>query len=127
MERTIFNNQTFYAAIITILGILLCWNLYIFLVSKNFFALIPAFIQIAILALVLTKNKHAKIGIQVWAIVLIAGPGLSIVGKAIKIILGDPLNEISPLIIQLVMLLTGITIYHYNSSTVEIKVVKKNE
>ena len=125
MERTIFNNPTFHTAIIIILGILLCWNLYSLLISNNLVALIPMFIQTAILALILTKNKNAKKGIGIWAIILIIGPGISIVAKAIKIFLGDPLDEISPLIYQLVLLLSGLVIYHYNKTTVEVKMVEE--
>lgn len=122
MEKTIFNNQTFHGLLIAALGILFCWNLYTYLISKSLIALIPAIVQVIVLVLVLTKNKHAKLGIKIWAIILIVGSSLSILGKTIQLLAGDDLlGKIVPLMVQIVILFAGLTIYHYNSTTVEVK------
>jgi hypothetical protein len=122
MEKTIFKNQSFYGLLIAALGILLCWNLWTFWISRSLIALIPVIVQIILLVLVLTKSKHAKLGINIWAIILIAGPSLSILGKTIKVLLGDDvLSKIVPLLIQIVILFAGLVIYHYNKTTVEVK------
>ncbi len=121
MIKTIFNNLTFYAIIIALLLILLCWNLYTFFVTNNFIPLIPAAVLAVVLTLVLTRHKHAKLGNKIWSIILIVGPLLSIIGKAVKIFLGNPLNEISPLVLQLIILFIGLAVYHYNGLTVEVK------
>ena len=122
MEKTIFNNQTFKGLIIAALAVLLCWNTYTFLISQSLIALIPAFVQLIVLILILTQNKYAKIGITVWSIILIVGPSLSILGKTLKVLAGDDiLSKIGPLLIQIVILFAGLTIYHYNKTTVEVK------
>ncbi|ETN93965.1 hypothetical protein [Zhouia amylolytica] len=126
MERTVFKNQSFYILLITFLGILLCWNLWTFWNSKNLIALIPAIIQIIILGLIFTKNKQAKLAIKIWAIILIAGPSLSILGNTIKVLLGDEiLSKIMPLIIQILILTAGLYINHFNNTTVELKNIEE--
>ncbi|SFS36820.1 hypothetical protein SAMN04487906_0181 [Zhouia amylolytica] len=126
MERTVFKNQNFYILLITFPGILLCWNLWTFWNSKNLIALIPAIIQIIILGLIFTKNKQAKLAIKIWAIILIAGPSLSILGNTIKVLLGDEiLSKIMPLIIQILILTAGLYINHFNNTTVEVKNIEE--
>ncbi len=96
--------------------------------TQNLIALIPAVVQLIILILILTKNKHAKLGIKIWSILLIVGPSLSILGKTIQILLGDDvLGKVGPPIIQILILFAGLTIYHYNTTTVEVKLVDGKE
>ena len=128
MKKTVFNNQNFYILLLVAITLLLFWNLYIFLTFQNIFALIPAIIQVAVLILILTKNEHAKLGIKIWSVLLIAGPALSIIGKSIKIFLGDDImSKVSPLAVQFVILICGLTIHHYNKTTVEVKEIIKEE
>lgn len=122
MEKTFFKNQTFQVLIIAALGLLICWNLYTFLISKSLIALIPTLIQIIVLVLVLMKHKHAKIGINVWAVILMLGGGLVILGKLIKLFIGDDItDEIGKLILNVIIFSAGLAIYNYNQKTVEVK------
>lgn len=122
MEKTVFTNQTFYTLILLGIGILISWNLYIFSISQNLIALLPTFVQFILLVLIMSKSKHAKLGIKIWAIVLIVGPSFSIVGKTIQVLLGDDvIGKVGPLVIQILILFAGLTIYHYNNTTVEVK------
>ena len=122
MEKTVFSNKIFYTLLLVGLGVLLCWNLYTFSISQNLIALIPALVQIIVLILVLMKDKHAKLGIKIWSIILMVGPGLSILGKTIKLLLGDDMaSEIGALGIQVLILLVGLAIFHFNNTTVDVK------
>lgn len=122
MEKTVFNNQAFHTLLLVGLGVLLCWNLYTFSISQNLIALIPAIVQVVVLVLVLMKHKHAKLGIKIWAIILMVGPGLSILGKTIKLLIGDDMtSQIGALGIQVVILLVGLSIFHFNNTTVAVK------
>lgn len=122
MEKTFFKNQLFQILIIVALGLLICWNLYTFLISKSLIALIPTIIQIIVLVLVLTKHKHAKMGINVWAVILMLGGGLVILGKTIKLLIGDDVtDEIGKLVLNVIILLAGLAIYNFNQKTVEVK------
>ncbi|MDJ0646392.1 MAG: hypothetical protein QNJ57_10460 [Flavobacteriaceae bacterium] len=122
IRKSIFNDQTFYVVIVSVLGILISLNSYNFLAYNNLLALVPVIIQVPILILVLTKHRYAKTGIELWAILLIVGSGLSVFGKLIKMFLGD-LNEIESLITKVIYVLVGLAIYHFNNKTVEVKIV----
>ena len=122
MEKTFFKNQTFQVLIIAALGLLICWNLYTFLISMSLIALIPTLIQIIVLVLVLMKHKHAKMGINVWAVILMLGGGLVILGKLLKFFAGDDIMDgIGKLILNVIIFSTGLAIYNFNQKTVEVK------
>ncbi|WP_074405984.1 MULTISPECIES: hypothetical protein [Aquimarina] len=122
MEKTFFKNQTFQVLIIATLGLLICWNLYTFLISKSLIALIPTLIQIIVLVLVLMRHKHAKMGINVSAVILMLGGGLVILGKLIKLFIGDDITDgIGKLILNVLIFSAGLAIYNYNQKTVEVK------
>ena len=122
MEKTFFKNQTFQVLIIAALGLLICWNLYTFLISMSLIALIPTLIQIIVLVLVLMKHKHAKMGINVWAVILMLGGGLVILGKLLKFFTGDDIMDgIGKLILNVIIFSAGLAIYNFNQKTVEVK------
>ena len=122
MEKTFFKNQPFQALIIATLGLLICWNLYTFLISMSLMALIPTLIQIIVLVLVLMKHKHAKMGINVWAVILMLGGGLVVLGKLLKIFAGDDIMDgIGKLILNEIVFSVGLAIYIFNQKTVEVK------
>jgi len=122
MEKTFFKNQTFQVLIIAALGLLICWNLYTFLISMSLIALIPTLIQIIVLVLVLMKHKHAKMGINVWAVILMLGGGLVILGKLLKFFAGDDIMDgIGKLILNVIIFSAGLAIYNFNQKTVEVK------
>lgn len=127
-EKTVFKNQTFQALLIIGLLILLIWNALNFIVSFNVFLLIPIMVQMIVLMLIISKSKYAKTGIQVWAVIIMIGPTLSILGKTLKILTGDDFGPaIGSLAIQFVVLTFGILVYHYNSTTVTVEYVKDAE
>jgi len=125
MNKIIFKNQTFYYLLISYLIILICWNSYA-VVNGSLFGLIPIVIQLIIIYLLYDKNKHAKIGIKIWSIVLIIGPSLSIVGKLLKTVAGTDL-DLKKLIENLILLTVGILIYYFNDKTVEIEKISEKE
>jgi len=125
MNKIIFKNQTFYYLLISYLIILICWNSYA-VVNGSLFGLIPIVIQLIIIYLLYDKNKHVKIGIKIWSIVLIIGPSLSIVGKLLKTVAGTDL-DLKKLIENLILLTVGILIYYFNDKTVEIEKISEKE
>jgi len=125
MEKINFKNQPFYYLLISYLIILLFWNSYAIL-NGNLFGIIPVVIQLIIIYLLYDKNKHAKIGIKIWSIVLIIGPSLSIVGKLLKTVAGTDL-DLKKMIENIIMLTVGILIYYYNENTVKIEKIEMKE
>lgn len=122
MKKTFFKNQTFRGLIIAALGILICWNFYTFLISKSLVALFPTLIQIIVLALVLMKHEYAKMGINIWSIILMLGGGLVIIGKLLMLFAGDDIMDgIEKLIMNVIIFSVGLAIYSYNQKTVEVK------
>jgi len=127
MEKTFFKNQTFRILIIVVLGLLICWNLCTFLLTKSLAALIPTIIQIIVLTLVLIRHKHAKMGINVWAVILMLGGGLVILGKLLKLVAGDDIMDgIGKLILNIIIFVAGLAIYNFSQKTVEVKRTDEN-
>ena len=75
MEKSEFKNKIFEYSLIGYLILLLCWNLYA-IDTGNLYGLIPIGIQGVLLFLIFSKNKYAKNGIKIWAIILILSHGL---------------------------------------------------
>ena|SRR5690606_859555 len=118
MEKIIFKEKAFEYSLIGYITLLICWNFY-GLLSGNLMALVPIAIQGTLLFLIFSKNKYAKIGIKIWAIILILSHGLSLLAKIVKIILGDEI-EMTVLLNKIVMLTIGILIYIFNEKYVDI-------
>jgi len=118
MEKIRFKEKTFEYALIGYIILLLCWNFY-GLTSGTFKALLPIAIQGILLFLIFSKNKNAKIGIKIWAIILILSHGISFLAKLFKIALGDEIN-LTELLNKVVFLTIGILIYVFNEKYVEI-------
>lgn len=124
--KTVFNNQTFQILIIIFLGLLISRNVYNLIITKDLIDLFPILLQIIILALILIKNKHAKIVIKVWSIILMIGPGLIILGIILGLLAGDDLtSRIEKLAQNIIILIIGLLIYNFNEKTVEVKQVAK--
>ena len=65
-------------------------------------------------------------GINVWAVILMLGGGLVILGKTIKLLIGDDVtDEIGKLVLNVIILLAGLAIYNFNQKTVEVKEILK--
>lgn len=118
MERIEFKNKIFEYSLIGYIIILLSWNTYA-LTTGNSKALISITIEGILMLLILLKNKHAKIAIKIWAIIIILSHGISFLAKFVKIMLGDEI-VIYVLINQIIFLLIGILIYTLNEKYVEI-------
>ena len=118
MEKVIFKEKTFEYSLIGFIVLLLCWNFY-GLSSGNLKALLPIAIQGTLLFLIFTKNKNVKIGIKIWAIILILSHGISFLAKLVKIGLGDEIN-LTELLNKAIFLTIGILIYVFNEKYVEI-------
>ncbi|WP_159019541.1 hypothetical protein [Algibacter sp. L3A6] len=123
MEKTIFKNKIFEYSLIGYLILLSSWNLYV-LGTGNLFAIITCGIQGLLLILILTENKYAKNGIKIGAIILIFGHGLSLIGKSIKIFLGDEIVT-SELLKKTIFLTIAILIYVFNEKYTELVKTEK--
>jgi len=121
MEKTVFKSKIFYWLLIICLISFLGWNVYA-LTTGRLFAVIPITIQIILLFFIFSQNKHTKLGIKIWAIFLLVGPSLSIIGKLMKIMIGDDINMmIDDLVKNLIFFIIGILIYSFNENTVVIE------
>jgi hypothetical protein len=66
MEKTQFNNNFFYWAIILIISGLLLKTIYTTFSDNQSIGIMPMILQFVLLILILTKHKFARIGIIVW-------------------------------------------------------------
>ena len=116
--ETVFKNRWFYRLLIAYIFLLLIWNTYM-VVTGNLLGLIAIVIELALLYLLFNKHRLAKTAIHFWAIIMIIGPGLSILGKLIKVATGDDLNFMVDSLVQNLLLFTfGLIIYYFNKKTV---------
>ncbi len=122
MEKIILKNKIFEYFLIGFLIILLVRNLYA-LGTGNLIGIITCGIQGLLLFLILTKNKFGKIGIEVWAIILVLSNGISLLAKLIKALFGNEI-PITVLFKKLIFLTIGILIYIFSKKYVEIVKVK---
>jgi len=117
-EKTIFKNRLFYLLLISYLILLSAWNIYV-LTTGNLKAIIPVTIQGILLFLILTENKHAKLGIKIWVIIMILSNGVSFLAKLLKIFLGDEI-VFSDLLNKIIFITIAVLIYLFNKKHVEI-------
>lgn len=116
--KTIFKNKVFYLLLISCLILLSAWNIYSLTIG-NSKAIIPILIQGILIFLILTENKHAKLGISIWAILLMFSNGISFLAKLFKIFLGDEI-VFSALLNKIVFLTIGVLIYFFNKKYVDV-------
>ena len=127
MEKTVFKNQSFYAILIVVVGILLSLNIYNLVNGFTFMVALQISVSLMLFLLLLLRDKYAKTGITIWSVLLIVGSSLSILGKTIKVILGDEvIPQILPLIVNIVVLTGGLVIWHYNNTTVSVERIHKS-
>lgn len=119
--ETVFKNKWFYRLLIIYIFLILIWNTYM-IISGNYLGLIAVVIELTLLYLLFNKHRLAKMAIHFWAIIMMVGPGLSIIGKLIKIATGDDLNFMVDSLVQNLLLFTfGLLIYYFNKKTVFVR------
>jgi hypothetical protein len=134
MKKSVFKNKTFFYLLIGCIPALLLWNLYALIITGNTYALIPAFSQIILLVLILTRDKYARIAIIIWAIILIIGPSLGLLADVLDI--GNNLwdndfkgIDVYNVVNVLVQLAGGILVLDFTRRTVRVEypVIKELE
>jgi hypothetical protein len=121
--RTIFKNNKFYQLLIGLIISLIVWNIYVGVMAKNIFALLPIAIQSVLLILILTHNHYARISILIWTtIFIIIGPGLIVLGNSLKII-DKGFKQINPyfFVFNLISIIIGVVIVSYTKRTVVVR------
>ncbi|WP_037320054.1 hypothetical protein [Salegentibacter sp. Hel_I_6] len=119
--ETVFKNKWFYRLLIIYIFLILIWNTYM-VISGNYLGLIAVVIELALLYLLFNKHRLAKMAIHFWAIIMMVGSGLSILGKLIKVATGDDLNFMVDSLVQNLLLFTfGLLIYYFNKKTVFVR------
>lgn len=127
MRQSHFSNQTVYWTIIAIIGGLIIWNLYATIIMGNLIGLLPITIQGILISLILTKNKYAKIGIKIWAIIFMAiASGLQFTGQLLQDAADNFANANSLYyIMRGLIFLVGILIVIFVNKTVDIIEIEK--
>ena len=122
MKKSVFTNSIFFWAIVSILSVLLLWNLYLTIAQSSLVGLLPIVIQATLLALIFKKHEYAKNGIKIWAIIfLIAGPGLQFFGRLLEDFSNSFTNaDLQHYITTGVTILLGVAVVIYTNKTVEV-------
>ncbi len=120
MKKSVFTNRIFYILLIGFIIILLAYNCVISIKASNFYGLITIFIEIILLALILKKNRYAKLAIIMWAILFsLVGCGSGLIAN----LMDDFNNDFSAFniylfIYNIIGLAIGILIIDYTRRTV---------
>ena len=127
MKISKFNNQTLYWTIIVVIGGLMMWNIYATIDTGKLSGILPITIQGVLLALILTRNQYAKIGIKIWSIIfLIIASGLQFFGRLLKDAVDNFVNANSLHYITTgITVIIGIMIVLYVNKTVEVIEIEK--
>ncbi|WP_373748022.1 hypothetical protein [Kaistella sp.] len=127
MKKSQFSNQTVYWTIIAIVGGLMAWNLFATVTSGKLIGFLPVIIEAVLLALILTKNQYAKIGIKAWVIIfLIIANCLQFIGRLLKDAVDNFVNFNSLHYITTgFVVLVGIIIFIYVNKTVTVIEIEK--
>jgi hypothetical protein len=116
MKKVLFKNKAFYRLLLAYLLLLVTYNVYATFKATNLYCLLPIFIQIALLIFILTKDKNAKLFIQIWVIVaLIIGSGAEIMANLLE---GFENLKLNSFIFNGLQLGIGLLIWDYTRRTV---------
>ena len=117
MEKVRFRRDFEYA-LYGYISLKIFWNFYVFSTGE-IKALMPILLQGILLYLIYSKNKYAKLGIKIWAVILILSYGMQFFAKILKVTLGDEI-EFSTIANKAVFMTFGILMYIFNEKYVDI-------
>jgi len=124
--KTVFKNKTFFYLLVSLISILLFWNLYALISTGNVWAILPIFIQIVLLILIFTNHRYARVGIMAWTIiVLIGASALGLLASLFDI--GNDLidstktTNTNDIIYKLIQLIVGVLILDFTRRTVKVE------
>lgn len=123
MKKTIFTNKVFFWILLSVIGILLIWNLFTLLTQDKPLAILPILVQGTLLALIFTKHEYSKIGIKIWSMVfLVIGPSLVLLGIIFQL-LGDTNDDLSigVVVFNGITLIAGLLIFSFTNDSVLIE------
>jgi hypothetical protein len=122
MKKVLFKNKIFRIGFAIMLTILFFLNLFSFLTTLKLLPLVATIAQGIIVYFIISKNKLAKIGIKIWASILIFGAGLSLLGKILKLIAQkSPLSFNNEVFLDFLLLFFGVLVYYLANKTIVIK------
>ena len=122
MQITEFKNQSFYYSVLALLTCLILYNCYVILTFQEIWGFIPILIQAAIIGMIITRHKFAKIILKIWAIVfLIVGSALQIILQSIEDIMNDSEVDFIFYIVAGINLLVGSAVVYFTNKTVVVR------
>ena len=125
MQITEFKNQSFYYSVLALLTCLILYNCYVILTFQEIWGFIPILIQAAIIGMIITRHKFAKIILKIWAIVfLIVGSALQIILQSIEDIMNDSEVDFIFYIVAGINLLVGSAVVYFTNKTVVVRNLK---
>ena len=107
--KTVFSNPIFELSLKFIFIGFICWNVYVFLMVRNFLTIVPIFINATLLLMVFIRVDSTKLILKSWAMIfLILGPSISIFG--IFLSKYDEI-DIRELLIRVTLICIGLFVY----------------
>jgi hypothetical protein len=94
MKQLKIIDETYYKALIVILGALIFYNIYAIITTQNPIGVLPILIQSVLVHLLITKNKFTQKAIRIWVIVVFFGAqGLRIIGIGMQALAKNMIGE----------------------------------
>ena len=128
MRKTVFTNKRFYYLFVSLLLLLLLYNIYITIKSQDVYGLLPIFVEGSLLAFIFSKSKSAKLLIQIWTVIfLIIVPALELTSQVMTR-LNDSFEHFnwSAFVFQLFLLGAGILFWDFIKRTVKVSFLETN-
>lgn len=122
-----YTNKTFFGVLITSLILLICTNVFFFLVTFNILNLVPIILQAAVLIAVLSKMKIQLILIRIWAVLILLSSLTKWMSWLLQMNEGTQMTDFDAfnIILNFVCLLLPIYLLMFLSDSVERKKVQQ--
>lgn len=122
MQITEFKNQSFYYSILALLTCLILYNCYVILTFQETWGFIPILIQAAIIGMIISKHKFAKIILKIWAIVfLLIGSALQIILQGIEDVMNESEIDLVFYTVAAINLIVGSVVIYFTNQTVIVR------
>jgi len=120
MKKAVFENKLFYILLVSLISLLIGYNIYTSVKSQSIYGIIPICIEILLLVLIFTSNRYTKTAILIWSIIfLIISCCFEIVADLIDYFNDDfKASNTDSVLYNIVGLIIGILIVDYTRKTI---------
>lgn len=115
MKHPDYHKSPFFLILIGYLLYLLCINFISLFQEGQVVALAPIIVQALLVFLILSKHRHTKRAVNIWAVLLILAPALHLSANLLRLLTGEKLGPmLDSLLDETISLCIGVLILQCN-------------